>query len=57
MLNCITCFCFQESTFVVLATIKHIVANDEWWYMACLCNKAVYPDSKIFFVKNVISML
>jgi len=52
MLNCRTSFCFQENTFVVLATIKHIVANDEWWYTACLCNKVIYPDSKMFFCEK-----
>ena len=25
-------FFLQESTFVILATIKHIVADDDWWY-------------------------
>ncbi|XP_027927578.1 replication factor A protein 1-like [Vigna unguiculata] len=38
----------QESTFVVKATIKHVLDHDDWWYTACICNKAVYPDSKMF---------
>ncbi|XP_068477222.1 uncharacterized protein [Phaseolus vulgaris] len=41
----------KESTFVILATIKHIVADDDWWYTACLCGKAVYPDSKMYKLK------
>jgi len=42
---------FQENNFVVLATIKHIF-DDDWWYTACTCNKAVYPDSKMFFCEK-----
>jgi len=41
----------------VLATIKHIVADDDWWYTTCLCNKTVYLDSKMFFVRSVTNML
>ncbi|QCE00276.1 hypothetical protein DEO72_LG7g1565 [Vigna unguiculata] len=37
----------QESTFVVKTTIKHVLDHDDWWYTTCICNKAVYPDSKI----------
>ncbi|ESW21756.1 hypothetical protein PHAVU_005G096800 [Phaseolus vulgaris] len=44
--------CKKESTFVILATIKHIVADDDWWYTTCLCGKAVYPDSKMFFCEK-----
>ncbi|XP_068485033.1 uncharacterized protein [Phaseolus vulgaris] len=44
--------CKEESTFVILATIKHIVADDDWWYTACLCGKVVYPDSKMFFCEK-----
>ncbi|QCD86165.1 Replication factor A [Vigna unguiculata] len=42
----------QESTFVVKATIKHVLDHDDWWYTACICNKAVYPDSKMFFCEK-----
>ncbi|XP_068476737.1 uncharacterized protein [Phaseolus vulgaris] len=44
--------CKEENTFVVLATIKHIVVDDEWWYTTCLCNKIVYSDSKMFFCEK-----
>ncbi|XP_068497907.1 uncharacterized protein [Phaseolus vulgaris] len=44
--------CKEESTFVILATIKHIVADVNWWYRACLCGKVVYPDSKMFFCEK-----
>ncbi|XP_068503703.1 replication protein A 70 kDa DNA-binding subunit C-like [Phaseolus vulgaris] len=44
--------CREESTYVVLATIKHIVADDDWWYTACLCSKVVYPNSKMFFCEK-----
>jgi len=33
----------------VFGTIKHIVIEEDWWYTACVCNKDVYPNSKIFF--------
>ncbi|QCD93965.1 Replication factor A [Vigna unguiculata] len=42
----------KESTFVVKATIKHVLDHDDWWYTACICNKAVYPDSKMFFCEK-----
>ncbi|XP_068487169.1 uncharacterized protein [Phaseolus vulgaris] len=38
--------CREVNTFIVLCTIKHVVDNDDWWYTACICNEAVYPDSK-----------
>ncbi|KAK8467756.1 hypothetical protein PHAVU_007G143500, partial [Phaseolus vulgaris] len=44
--------CKEESTFVILATIKHIVADDDRWYTTCLCGKAFYPDSKMFFCEK-----
>ncbi|QCE03887.1 replication factor A1 [Vigna unguiculata] len=42
----------QESTFVVKSTIKHVLDHDDWWYIACICNKAVYPHSKMFFCEK-----
>ncbi|XP_027927588.1 uncharacterized protein LOC114184479 [Vigna unguiculata] len=42
----------QESTFVVKATIKHVLDHDDWWYTACICNKVVYLDSKMFFCEK-----
>ncbi|XP_027932691.1 uncharacterized protein LOC114188287 [Vigna unguiculata] len=42
----------QESTFVVKVTIKHVLDHDDWWYTTCICNKAVYPDSKMFFCEK-----
>ncbi|ESW20231.1 hypothetical protein PHAVU_006G191400 [Phaseolus vulgaris] len=38
--------------FIVLATIKHVVDDNDWWYTVCICNKAVYPDSKMFFCEK-----
>ncbi|XP_027915038.1 uncharacterized protein LOC114174397 [Vigna unguiculata] len=32
----------KESTFVVKATIKHVLDHDDWWYTACICNKVVF---------------
>jgi len=45
-------FIFQESTFVVKAIIKHVLDHDDWWYTTCICKKAVYPYSKIFFCEK-----
>jgi len=45
-------FMFQESTFVVKATIKHVLDHDDWWYTTYICNKVFYPDSKIFFCEK-----
>lgn len=44
--------CKDETCAVVLGTIKHILEEGEWWYTACTCNKAVYPDSKMFFCEK-----
>ncbi|KAK6646240.1 hypothetical protein PHAVU_L003637 [Phaseolus vulgaris] len=44
--------CREVNTFIVLATIKHVVDDDDWWYTACICNKTVYPDSKMFFCEK-----
>lgn len=44
--------CFNETTFVVLATIKRIVNEESWYYATCLCTKAVYPDSQMYFCEK-----
>jgi len=36
----------------LFGTIKNILDEDYWWYTACVCNKAVYPDSKMFFCEK-----
>ncbi|QCE06120.1 Replication factor A [Vigna unguiculata] len=36
----------------VKATIKHVLDHDDWWYTACICNKVVYLDSKMFFCEK-----
>ncbi|QCD87498.1 replication factor A1 [Vigna unguiculata] len=41
-----------RSSIEVKATIKHVLDHDDWWYTACICNKAVYPDSKMFFCEK-----
>lgn len=43
--------CKDEAFGEVLATIKHALEDADWWYTACTCNRAVYPDSKIFFLR------
>ncbi|KAL5069248.1 hypothetical protein RYX36_020135, partial [Vicia faba] len=34
---------------VVIGTIKHVIGGNDWWYVACVCNKGVVADSKGFF--------
>ncbi|QCD78759.1 Replication factor A [Vigna unguiculata] len=41
-----------RSSIEVKATIKHVLDHDDWWYTTCICNKAVYPDSKMFFCEK-----
>ncbi|QCD82324.1 hypothetical protein DEO72_LG2g2659 [Vigna unguiculata] len=41
----------EVATFILFGTINHIWDEDDWWYTACVCNKAVYPDSKIYRIK------
>ncbi|ESW16426.1 hypothetical protein PHAVU_007G155600 [Phaseolus vulgaris] len=43
--------CREVNTFIVLVTIKHVVDDNDLWYTACICNKAVYPDSKMYKVQ------
>ncbi|QCD94010.1 Replication factor A [Vigna unguiculata] len=42
----------KEVTYILFGTIKHILGDDDWWYTACVCNKIVYPDSKMFFCEK-----
>ncbi|CAH9126686.1 unnamed protein product [Cuscuta epithymum] len=37
---------------VVLATINVVIDQEDWWYTACSCGKAVYPDSKMYFCEK-----
>ena len=39
----------QESFFVVKTTVKFVIDTNEWWYIACVCNKKVVPDEKMYF--------
>jgi len=36
----------------VLGTVKHIVSSKNWFYIECICNKSVYPDSRMYFCEN-----
>lgn len=45
--------CFQDAVFVVLGTIKHIVNSENWYYTACVCNKSVFADSNMFFLRKM----
>ncbi|WJX39037.1 hypothetical protein P8452_26627 [Trifolium repens] len=41
-----------EQVNVVLGTVKRILNPDSYWYTACVCNKAVIPDSRMFFCEK-----
>ncbi|KAL6527119.1 hypothetical protein OROGR_016209 [Orobanche gracilis] len=53
--------CKERVSYGVLASITHIVDQEDWWYYACKCNKSVYPDSRSFFCescnKHVINVI
>jgi hypothetical protein len=36
----------------VLGTVKRILNPDSFWYTACICNKAVIPDSRMFYYEK-----
>ncbi|QCE00615.1 Replication factor A [Vigna unguiculata] len=44
--------CKEVATFILFGTINHILDEDDWWYTACVYNKAVYPDLKMFFCEK-----
>ncbi|XP_027905828.1 uncharacterized protein LOC114165385 [Vigna unguiculata] len=44
--------CKEVTTYILFGTIKHILGDDDWWYTTCVCNKAVYPNSKMFFCEK-----
>lgn len=46
-----TCL-IQEREFVILASVSSVVDVDAWWYLACKCNKKVYPDSNMYFCER-----
>lgn len=41
--------CRKDMVCVVLGTIKHVVGGNDFWYVACVCNKGVVVDSKRLF--------
>lgn len=41
-----------DSVFVVVGTIKRVVNKENFWYTACVCSKAVIPDSSMFFCEK-----
>ncbi|MCH81835.1 replication factor-A carboxy-terminal domain protein, partial [Trifolium medium] len=42
----------SDSVNVVFATVKRILNPDSFWYTACVCSKAVIPDSKMFYCEK-----
>ncbi|KAK2396507.1 replication factor A protein [Trifolium repens] len=42
----------DEGVFVVSATVKLIVDDNDWWYTACVCNNKVYPDERMYFCEK-----
>lgn len=43
---------YQQAIYVVFATVVDVVAGMPWWYTACLCSKAVFPDSNLYFCEK-----
>ncbi|GAU29146.1 hypothetical protein TSUD_59130 [Trifolium subterraneum] len=42
----------SESLNVVVATVKRILNSDSYYYIACMCSKAVIPDSRMFYCEK-----
>ncbi|MCH86666.1 replication protein A 70 kDa dna-binding subunit, partial [Trifolium medium] len=42
----------NESSHVVVATVKRTLNPDSYWYTACVCGKAVIPDSRMFYCEK-----
>ncbi|WJX14117.1 hypothetical protein P8452_04421 [Trifolium repens] len=42
----------METNLVVCGTIKAILDESDWFYTACLCNKKVYPDERMYFCEK-----
>ncbi|GAU21859.1 hypothetical protein TSUD_33550 [Trifolium subterraneum] len=42
----------SESLNVVVATVKRILNPDSYYYTACMCSKAVIPDSRMFYCEK-----
>ncbi|XLT73205.1 hypothetical protein HN873_029631 [Arachis hypogaea] len=39
----------EDGSFVIMGTITDIVEEGCWWYSTCVCGKAVYPESGVYF--------
>ncbi|KAK2433546.1 replication factor A protein [Trifolium repens] len=42
----------METNLVVCGTVKAILDESDWFYTACLCNKKVYPDERMYFCEK-----
>lgn len=42
----------QEAIYVVFGIVKDIIPQNDWWYTACICNKAVFADSNMYFCEK-----
>ncbi|KAJ1377804.1 hypothetical protein SESBI_48489, partial [Sesbania bispinosa] len=42
----------EDGTFIVLATIIGIIKDEQWWYGACKCHKAVTPNGGLYYCSN-----
>ncbi|KAJ1391441.1 hypothetical protein SESBI_36682 [Sesbania bispinosa] len=42
----------EEGIFIVDATIVSVMNQEQWWYGACKCHKAVTPDSGLYYCSN-----
>ncbi|KAJ1392395.1 hypothetical protein SESBI_35847 [Sesbania bispinosa] len=41
----------EECCCIVMATIKHLIDGEDWWYKACRCGTSVLSDSKMYRLK------
>ncbi|KAJ1438274.1 hypothetical protein SESBI_03174 [Sesbania bispinosa] len=50
----------EECCCIVMATIKHLIEGEDWWYKACRCGTSVFSDSKMYYCgtcnKHIVSV-
>ncbi|KAK7259038.1 hypothetical protein RIF29_24632 [Crotalaria pallida] len=42
----------EDGSVILLATVSEIVNNGNWWYPACKCHKAVFPDNGVYYCSS-----
>ncbi|KAJ1426341.1 hypothetical protein SESBI_10360 [Sesbania bispinosa] len=50
----------EECCCIVMATIKHLIEGEDWWYKACRCGTSIFSDSKMYYCgtcnKHIVSV-